>query len=108
MTMTATVTTDLTVTAKIESVSSFLEPLTRHCVWFVWDRRSKPLDRPVTSGISCGSDRALADRLAKAINAGAVTHDVRVTLDSHGQSYVSHGCKVAGRNLSRDLANLGF
>lgn len=66
------------------------------------------LDRPCTGGISTGTNRKLAERLAAAINAGVVYTDPKVQKDVNGATYVQAGCKVFGRRLNADLKRLGF
>jgi len=75
-------------------------------VWF--DYPADLVDRPRSHGISTGTDRRLAERLAKAIDAGAVAVDREILTDIHGQTYVGHRSLVSGRHLAADLARLGF
>lgn len=66
------------------------------------------LDRPCTGGISTGGDWKLAERLARAINAGAIHTDPKVVQDINGKTYVQSGHKVMGRYLNADLRKLGY
>jgi hypothetical protein len=67
------------------------------------------LDRP--DGIGFGlslAKRALAERLVRAINAGAVFTRPEIKVDVNGATYVSSGCAVLGRRMNADLRRLGF
>jgi hypothetical protein len=69
------------------------------------------VDRPHTSGISCGGGpkgKALAARLAAAVNAQAVHKNLHVKADAAGRSFVCGDCLVWGKQLSADLKRLGF
>lgn len=66
------------------------------------------VDRPITSGWEVPS-RALADRLERAILAGAVHADAKVATDINGQTYVAaNSSRVLGRRMNADLKRLGF
>jgi len=65
------------------------------------------VDRPCTYGIQCENPQ-LQNRLAEAINAGAVTENPEIRKDNQGKSYVAFSCKVIGRYLSSMLQKLGF
>lgn len=52
--------------------------------------------------------RALADRLARAIDAGVVFYDLGIAVDVNGQTYVSSRSHVLGRYANADLRKLGF
>lgn len=69
---------------------------------------SPKVDRPHTFSISCGKDRKLAARLARAVNAGAVFHDCTVEKDVSGATYVGATSRVLGRILNADLKRLGY
>jgi len=65
------------------------------------------LDRPTTVGIVV-EKKSLAERLKKAVDAGAVHTNPQVVRDCDGKSYVQANCKVIGRTLNADLRRLGF
>lgn len=65
------------------------------------------VDRPSTQGWVLGN-RNTAERLATAINAGAVFSDPEIVTDSAGQTYVRANYSIVGRRASADLARLGF
>ncbi len=67
-----------------------------------------PVDRPTLHGISAGQNRKLADRLARAIDAGAVWTFDRIATDVNGKTFVVADCAVMGRRLHADLKRLGF
>ncbi len=50
----------------------------------------------------------LAERLARAINAGVVFTNPVTKLDVRGETYVSHDYAVSGKHLNSDLRRLGF
>ena len=50
----------------------------------------------------------LAERLARAIRAGAVLTNPVVKTDIHGHTYLSTQSQVLGRNLNADLKRIGF
>lgn len=50
----------------------------------------------------------LADRLIRAINAGAVFTDVYVTKDVYDDEYISSTCTISTRMLNAELKRLGF
>jgi hypothetical protein len=54
------------------------------------------------------SHSRLAARLVKAIRAGAVFPNPRVTLDIDAKTYVEAGWVVFGRTMGADLKRLGF
>lgn len=71
----------------------------------------KGVDRPYTGGIglpNSPSGRALAQRLKKAIEAGAVFKPSGVKTDINGKTYVEAHAGVIGRTLNADLRRLGF
>lgn len=51
---------------------------------------------------------ALAERLARAIEAGVVLKATAVKHDTHGKSYLVTSSAVLGRTLHADLRRLGF
>lgn len=71
-----------------------------------------PLDRPNTGGWLIGGNDArknkLADRLVRAINAGAVHTNVTIATDIYGQTYVTANRNILGRMMNADLNRLGF
>jgi hypothetical protein len=97
-----TTTTTLTVAASVESHSD------GYTVWADWTAADVTLDRPRTHGISTGRNKDLAERLAAAINAGAVYPDPEVRTDVYGATYVQASSRVMGRHLNADLRRLGF
>lgn len=66
------------------------------------------VDRPNTYGISTGRSIMLAQRTARAIEAGAALPNPTITTDVNGQTYVAHGLAIMGRRLNADLKRLGF
>jgi hypothetical protein len=66
------------------------------------------VDRPDLLGISTGTNHKLAERLVRAIEAGAVFTFERTQQDVNGKTFVVAGCKVSGRRLNADLKRLGF
>lgn len=84
-------------------------------VRFTW--HVEGLDRKDGFGISTGRTEtpaqrkralALAARLVRAAEAGAVFTDHRVKRDVYGHTYVSARCRVMGKYLNADLKRLGF
>lgn len=75
-----------------------------------WD--GAELDRPHTRGYDLGpannANKKLALRLIRAIEADAVYHDAKISLDVNGKSYVSAYSRVSGRRINADLKRLGF
>ena len=68
-----------------------------------------PLDRPSTHGYRFGPrHRRLAERLAAAIDAGAVYSDPTVTRDINGATYVAATARVLGKYANADLRRLGY
>ena len=65
------------------------------------------VDRPTVGGYIL-SNRKTADRLAAAINAGAVYVDPQIRTDAYGQTYVQATSRVLGRTASADLKRLGY
>jgi hypothetical protein len=70
----------------------------------IWDA---PVDRPCTRGYLM-RNRKIADRLAAAINAGAVYVDPEIRTDINGHTYVQARSLVLGRYANADLRALGF
>jgi hypothetical protein len=52
--------------------------------------------------------RALASRLARAVQAGAVLKNPVVKTDVNGKTYVSAESQVMGRHMNADLKRLGY
>jgi len=71
-------------------------------VWFHW----AGVDRPVTHGIV--ARKAVAPRLVRAAQAGAIFVDPHVATDTYGQTYVEARCRVMGKYLNSDLRKLGY
>lgn len=73
----------------------------------VWTSSEIELDRP-----NCFSfvvrDQALAQRLARAVDAGAVFFAPTVCRDVYGQTYVNATSRVLVRTANADLRRLGF
>lgn len=65
------------------------------------------VDRPTTQGWVLGNAKT-AQRLAAAINAGAVYSDPEIRTDMDGKTYVSASYQILGRTASADLKRLGF
>jgi hypothetical protein len=66
------------------------------------------VDRERSSGWGTGKSRPLANRLAKAIRAGAAIADLEVLTDVNGKTYVGYRHVVGARHLNADLKRLGF
>lgn len=69
-----------------------------------WDA---PVDRPYTGGYILGNKKT-AERLAHAINAGAVHTDAHIATDVNGNTYVAARSLVLARRAAADLKRLGF
>jgi hypothetical protein len=54
------------------------------------------------------TNRSVADRLAAAVNAGAVFTDAEVRTDVNGQTYLSATTRVHARRANADLRRIGF
>lgn len=65
------------------------------------------VDRPVTHGYVC-TNRKIAERLARAISAGAVFNVTGVGTDVNGKTYLIYSSRVLGRRMNADLRALGF
>ena len=74
----------------------------------VWESSQVHIDRPEGVGFILGQKLALCERLAKAIEAGAVFTDPKLKRDVHGKFYVTSDITVRGRCLNADLRRLGF
>jgi hypothetical protein len=67
------------------------------------------LDRPSTGGFGLKkTHRQLAERLKRAIDAGAVYPVATVARDVNQKTYVRADSKVGGRHLNADLRRLGY
>jgi hypothetical protein len=67
------------------------------------------LDRPTSGGFGLkGTDRKLAERLRRAIDAGVVYVNPVVATDIYGKTYVASNCVVSGKHLNADLRRLGY
>lgn len=72
--------------------------------WHGW-----PLDRPDTGGWGLKrTDRALAERLVRAVNAGAIYGPAEVRLDVNNQTYVQADARLLARLMNSELRRLGF
>jgi hypothetical protein len=65
------------------------------------------VDRPCVGGYVL-PNKNTADRLASAINAGAVYTGAEIRTDVDGRTYVRASSRVLGRTASADLKRLGF
>jgi hypothetical protein len=65
------------------------------------------VSRTVTTGYLV-KGRALADRLAAAMEAGAVFVNPEVRVDVNGHTYVTSSSTVLARQINADLRRLGF
>lgn len=81
--------------------------LANYTVQTIWTADVE-IDRPSTHHISCGSDRELAERLARAINDGAFWSDASIREDVNGDTYVSADGFTIGKYLREDLPRLGY
>jgi hypothetical protein len=89
----------LTPEAKIEDRDGELT------VWYDWPG----VDRPQTYGIGInGGSRKLAERLVRAIEAGAAYADPEIKTDVNGKTYVQARSLVLARCLNADLRRLGY
>lgn len=70
----------------------------------------KDVDRPSVGGwMLSAKARPLAERLKRAIEAGAVFTAGRIATDVDGRTYVATtGPRVLGRTLNADLKRLGY
>jgi hypothetical protein len=69
------------------------------------------VDRPQGAGWGLRdtpAHRRLAQRLKKALEAGAVYYNVKAAVDINGNTYASASSRVLGRRLNADLTGLGF
>lgn len=65
------------------------------------------VDRPETHGYVC-TNRKIAERLARAIEAGAVFTVTGVGTDVNGRTFLLYSSRVLGRMMNADLRRLGF
>jgi hypothetical protein len=65
------------------------------------------VDRPKAGGYRVRT-KALADRLAAAMRAGAVFYNVTAQTDVNGRTFASTRSRVLGRRANADLRRLGF
>jgi hypothetical protein len=66
------------------------------------------LDRPSTGGFVLGAKhRKLAERLKRAVDAGAAFASPKVVTDCNGKSYVRADCLVMSRHMNYCLRRLG-
>lgn len=59
-------------------------------------------------GAATAANRALAERMKTAIEAGAVYSNHSIKQDVYGQTYVSASGHLLGRRLNADLKALGY
>ncbi len=52
--------------------------------------------------------RAMAERLARALRAGVICKNARVSRDNGGRTYAQYESAVLGRTLNSDLTKLGY
>ncbi|MEW1938799.1 hypothetical protein AB0331_15680 [Dietzia maris] len=65
------------------------------------------VDRPISFGVVV-SNRKVAERLARAIEDGAVYPFKEILTDVNGQTYVGAGHNVLARCMNADLTRLGY
>lgn len=65
------------------------------------------VDRPEGVGV-VATNRVLAERLKRAIEAGVVYTDLHALYDVNGNTFASHRSHVLARMLNADLRRLGF
>lgn len=70
----------------------------------------KGVDRPFVGGWGLPIDaRPLAERLKRAIEAGAIHSDARIQTDVDGRTYVeTTQIRIVGRTMNADLKRLGY
>ena len=86
---------DVTVTTDVDGVTvTVTTPVTDREDVYAWALPSK--------------DGALASRLARAVQAGAVLTNPVVKTDVNGKTYVSVDSQVMGRHMNADLKRLGY
>ena len=93
--MSSTPTVSATITANEDKTFS---------VWLDWTG----VDRPRTYGICCGTKKALATRLAKAVDAQVAFPFRSIETDRDGETFVSHGNNIYVRHLNAELTRIGF
>lgn len=97
----------MTTTTNIGTPKATIEPSTDNLyrVRAIWT--DAPVDRQ--QGYACdGLTRPVAERLARAIEAGAILVDPVIKTDINGKTYVSSTWMVRGRAMNADLKRLGF
>lgn len=65
-------------------------------------------DRPFTGGYSCGENRSIAERLKRAMLAGAAFDNVSIETDINGKTYISADLQLRMRCANADLARMGY
>lgn len=65
------------------------------------------VDRPYVGGYTVKDER-MAERLKRAMLAGAVYSDVRVHTDVNGKTYAHGSTAIRGRAMNADLKRLGY
>ena len=66
------------------------------------------VDRPSVSSYSCGKNKQLASRLAKAFHDGKAYEEPQYKRDVDGNTYVSAFCTIRMRAMNADLTKLGY
>lgn len=88
-----------------------MQPDAEHPSWWLvsttWASSLPNLDRYDGIGYLCSSKRN-AERLCRAINAGAVFADPRIAFDIYGAAYVATTSRVMGKYMNADLKRLGY
>ena len=96
-----------------EQVASlrFVVEIVEHPDMLVVETRAEGLglDRPALYGFGVAkTQRRNAERLARAIEAGRVFHDLRIARDITGKTYLAAHSRVMARYLPSDLRAIGF
>ena len=74
-----------------------------------WMSPTHHIDRTGGAGWQLGTKhQKLAERLVRAVNAGAVLQNPTLKVDVNGNTYVEATSSVLGRTLNSDLNRLGF
>jgi len=67
------------------------------------------VDRPHVGGWGLPMNhRTLAERLKRAVEAGAAYRCVSKCVDVYGKSYINTGSEILGRHMNADLRRLGY
>ncbi len=76
----------------------------RYVVWPIW----ADVDRPDSSGYSCGNNKQLAERLRNAMLSMKAFGKPEIHKDNAGKTFVSDNMIVYMRRANSDLRKLGF